>query len=107
MENIKEKAPDLFSRHGLDDDSFIDKYILPELNAMEVKAQLHEGEWRYSEPLVAHGPRTATNRLVAEMKGMLVKEQDTPNSGVRVIIINQAHRPPRQQITVPRLPAQP
>ncbi|MGB6718110.1 MAG: hypothetical protein WBE47_14270 [Candidatus Acidiferrales bacterium] len=33
LKNIGNRAPDLFSELGLDDDSFIEKYIIPALNA--------------------------------------------------------------------------
>lgn len=106
LKNIAQKAPDLFSRHGLDDDAFIEKHLLPALNAMEVKAFRSEEGIIYSKPLVAWGPRVATNRLVAEMKGLIVREQERPKEGIRVVIINQANRPPRpvkQAIEIPGL----
>ena len=47
--------------------------------------------------LEAHGQlggRTTTNRLVAEIKGMLVKEQEAPRTPVRVLVIDSNSRPP-------------
>lgn len=93
--NIKEKAPGLFDRHGLDDDAFVEKCIKPALFATEVKVFRSEDEIVYSKPLIAWGPRVSMNRLVAEMKGLVVKEQDTPGAQIRVVVINQANRPPR------------
>lgn len=81
VQNIKAKAPDLFGRHGLDDDTFIDKHILPTLNATETKAQLYEGKWKYSKPLAALSIRMQATRLVAEMKGLVLKEQENAACG--------------------------
>jgi hypothetical protein len=91
---IQNKMPDLFAELGLDDRSFIEKHILPALNAKEVKV-FHDGdEVVYSKPLIAWATRTATNRLVAEMKGMLVKEQEAPRYPIKVIVLDPSHRPP-------------
>lgn len=116
LENIKQKDPGLFERHGLDDDSFIEKHLKPALNATEVKvARIGDGTKRnpyrfiYSKPLPALGIRMQATRLVAEMKGLIVKEQDTPGAQIRVVVINQANRPPRITNTqpIPQIPGLP
>lgn len=93
LKNIQQKAPDLFERHGLDDDSFIKNHILPALNATEIKASQYQGRFIYSKPLEAWGPRMAAIRLVAEMKGMIVKERDAPATSIRTIVISAENRP--------------
>jgi hypothetical protein len=108
LESIKQKAPNLFERHGLDDDTFIEKHIKPALEATETKAFLYKGRFVYSRPLVAWAPRVQMIRLVAQMMGLIVKEQETPNSGIEVILIDQSNRPQRpknvtQVIDVPGL----
>lgn len=108
VQQIKAKAPDLFSRHGLDSDTFVEKCILPALRAQEVKVFRTEDKIIYSKPLVAWGPRVATNRLVAEMMGLVLKEQEDNRSQIRVVVINQAHRPPRAPIVpIPQIPGLP
>lgn len=72
LRNIQEKAPDLFERHGLDDDTFIETYI--RLNATETKCFLHNGRIIYSKPLIAHGRRVQMIQLVAKMKGLIKEE---------------------------------
>lgn len=84
--------------YGLDDDTFMEKHVKPLLYASETKAGLHEGKWRYSKPLAALSTRMQAARLIAEMKGLVLKKQESKASQVRVIIINQAHRPPRAPI---------
>lgn len=101
LANIKEKAIGLFERHGLDDDTFVEKCIKPALFATEVKVFRSEDEIVYSKPLIAWGPRVSMNRLVAEMKGMVIKEQESNAAQIRVVVINQANRPPRVINTQP------
>lgn len=93
MQNIKEKAPGLFERHGLDPDSFIDKHLLPRLNQNQVKCQLYEGEYVYSKPLEDGAVRMQATRLAAELLGLVVKERDTPATSIRVVVINAEDRP--------------
>lgn len=100
IERIKNKSSDLFARHGLDDDSFILKHIKPALEATEVKVFNGEHGIVYSEPLIAWGPRTTTNRLVAEMKGMINRDvEQGSGGGIKVLIINGSYRPPRDNGT--------
>jgi hypothetical protein len=95
MDRIAEKAPELFARHGLDDDSYVDKCILPLLNATELKVFNHNGKLIYSKPLPALGIRARMVELIAELKGMRVKEQETPRTPIRVVVLDPAHRPPQ------------
>lgn len=94
---MREKIPDLFERHGLDDDTFMEKHVLPRLNANLVRVFRSEDKVIYSKPLEDNATRMAATRLVAEMKGMLVKEQDAPGQQVKVIVVNQAYRPRRPE----------
>jgi hypothetical protein len=48
----------------------------------------------YSKPIINWAARVATNRLVAEMKGMLVREQEAPPSPVKILVIDSRNRPP-------------
>ena len=106
LKGIAKKMPDLFERHGLDDDSFIRDHILPALNATEVKAHFSGKKFHYSEPMVAWGPRTTTHNLVARLKGMSKEEQPQTAAGVKVVIINAGNRPPRPVVNVtPQTPA--
>ena len=112
MNNIRDKAPDLLARHGLDDDTFVEKCLLPLTKATETKVfKIGSGEesdpYRilYSKPLVAWGPRARAAELIANMKGLLVKEQETPGQQIRVVIVNAANRPPRREaIEIPSVP---
>jgi len=109
MERIREKAPDLFTRVGLDDESYILKHLVPLLEATEVKVFCYNGKLIYSKPLAALTIRARMVELIAELKGMKVKEQEKPRSGVKVLILNEAHRPqrrtaPASTLDIPCLP---
>jgi hypothetical protein len=51
------------------------KCVLPALKATETQFFQHNGKVKSSHTVVAWGPRVATNRLVAEMMGLLKQEQ--------------------------------
>lgn len=95
IESIKDKAPDLFARHGLDDDSFIKNYLVPALNAQETKFFAHEGIVKDQRDVIAWQPRTNTNALVARMKGMVVENREAPSTkiGIKVLIVPSEMRP--------------
>jgi|SRR6516162_4836995 hypothetical protein len=95
MQRIQSKAPELFASHELDDDSYIEKHVKPLLFATEVKVFNHSGKLIYSKPLPALGIRARMVELIAELKGMRVKEQETPRTPIRVVVLNPAHRPPQ------------
>jgi len=95
MQRIQEKAPELFAQHGLDDDSYIEKHVKPLLLATEVKVFNHDGKVIYSKPLPALSIRARMVELLAELKGMKAKGQDTPRTPIRVVVLNPAHRPPK------------
>lgn len=94
MKAIEQKAPDLFARHGLDDDSFLDKCILPALSATETRTVFSRNRWRYSRPLPDAAARNTANALVARMKGMIREQAPEATIGVKVLVVNAAHRPP-------------
>ena len=106
LQNIKAKAPNLFDRHGLTNDAFMEKHVIPALNATEIKAFHYKGRFVYSKPLIAWGPRVQMIRLVAEMMSLIVKEQETPNAGIKVVVIDQKMRPrrPPTNVTPPQVP---
>jgi hypothetical protein len=105
------KVPDLFERCGLDDEIFVNNCILPALRATETKCVQNPRHGKnqpafiYSKAMVAWQPRVATNRLVAEMKGLIKGDQENTAPSVRVLIIDASKRPPRRPQTEPGLPA--
>jgi hypothetical protein len=106
LKNIAAKLPDLFERHGLSDDDFVEKHLLPTMNATEVRVLLHRGKIRYSKPLIAWGPRVQMISLIVKMKGTVKEEQENSAPSFKVVVINAAHRPerPAVSITIPRFP---
>jgi len=96
MERIREKAPELFTRVGLDDESYILKHLVPLLEATEIKVFCYNGKPIYSRPLPALNVRARMVELIADLKGLRVKEQEKQRSGIKVLIVNEAHRPPNR-----------
>ena len=96
LKNIEPKAPELFGRHELDDDSFIEKHLIPALRATETLFFAHNGEVVSERKVKAWGIRMQAIELTARMKGMIVQEQErTPAQNIRVVILNANNRPPR------------
>jgi hypothetical protein len=92
---IEGKAADILEAEGITDKFFVRKCILPALFATETKVFNNEGRLTYSKPLIAWGPRTSTNALVAKMKGLIKEEQpQQPIDSIKIVTINASYRPP-------------
>jgi hypothetical protein len=105
LKSIQEKATDLFERHGLDDDTFIEKHIKPALRARQTKCFLYVGKIVYSKPLIAWAPRVQMIQLITKMKGMIREDAQQSAPGVKVVIVNAQNRPRRPAIDAsPTLP---
>ena len=103
MQRIQSKASELFARHGLDDDSYIEKHVKPLLVATEVKVFNYNGKVIYSRPLAALNVRARMVELIADLKGLRVKEQEKPRPGIKVLVVNGAHRPANRTTPAPAL----
>ena len=69
MQQIKKKMPHLMDEMGLTDDSLIGDYLVPLLNATQVKAFNHEGKVIYAEPQPALDIRLGALREAFKLKG--------------------------------------
>jgi hypothetical protein len=73
------------------------------LHATEVKP-FHAGRRiLYSKPLQALSIQARMVELIAELKGMRVKEQETPRTPIKVVVLNAAHRPPSKPSLPPAI----
>jgi len=61
----------------------------------------YNGKLIYSKPLAALNVRARMVELIAELKGMMVKEQETTRTPIKVLGIDSAHRPPIAGSSVP------
>ena len=84
---------------GLTDDSLIGDYLVPLLNATQVKAFNHEGKVIYAEPQPALDIRLGALREAFKLKGSYAPPPDASQSysGIRVINMEGIPRPNREK----------
>ena len=80
LEAIRVTMPAVLARHGLTDDSLIEKYLLPLLNAKETKFFAYEGRVCDEKDVVAWGPRRDGLDMAFKLRGDYVKEQKESTS---------------------------
>jgi hypothetical protein len=95
LDRIEKKLPDVFARHGLDDDSYVSKHLIPLLSAEEERVFCSNGEIKYSKPVPALPIRARMMELLADIKGLRAKAQESSKQSVTVVVLNPAHRAPR------------
>lgn len=90
-------------RDGLTGDTLIQKYLVPALNATEIKVAHHAGRFIYSKPVVAWGPRLSALDFAFRISGMYQTERESAKSSVKFVLANAENRPPRigQETLVP------
>jgi hypothetical protein len=94
LKTIEHRVPALMERDGLTGDTLIQKYLVPALNATEIKTAHHAGRFIYSKPLVAWGPRLTALDFAFRISGMYQTERESAASSVRVVVTNAENRPP-------------
>jgi len=86
--------PHLMDEMGLTDDSLIGDYLVPLLNATQVKAFNHEGKVIYSKPLKALDIRLRALEQAFKLKGSYAPVQDQQSyTGIQVILMDKIPRP--------------
>jgi hypothetical protein len=73
---IARKMPEVMNRLGLTDTFLIKNKLIPLLDATEVKAQLSDGQFVYSEPLAAHEVRLHALNMALKLKDAYPKKSD-------------------------------
>jgi hypothetical protein len=112
---IQKTAPELLAKHGLDDDSLIEKHLIPLLRAQETKyfAYTRKGKRLLLERNVAaHSIRANALDMAFKIRGLYLREQENKGPEFSAIVIDAAHRPDweamrraRPKIDVPGLNA--
>jgi hypothetical protein len=74
LEQIRKKMLELLDKHGLTDDSLIDKYLRPALEAKETKFAQFEGKFTDKRNVVAWGPRLTALDMALNLKGSFPRE---------------------------------
>jgi hypothetical protein len=115
LASIQKTAPELLAEHGLDDDSLIEKHLIPLLQAQKTKyfAYTRKGKRLLLERNVpAHSIRANALDVAFKIRGLYVREAENKGPEFSVIILNAAHRPDwdkmrraRPKIDVPGLKA--
>jgi|SRR5271156_274441 len=97
---IQKTAPELLAKHGLDDDSLIEKHLIPLLNAEETKfftLPVGKGKDRRlqieSRNTANWSARQAGLDMAFKVRGLYVREQENKAPEFSVIVIDGAHRP--------------
>jgi hypothetical protein len=112
---IQKTAPELLAKHGLDDDSLIEKHLIPLLQAQETKyfAYTRQGKRLLLERNVpAHSIRANALDMAFKIRGLYVREQENKGPEFSVVMIDRSYRPDwaamrcaQGKIEVPGLPA--
>jgi hypothetical protein len=119
LESIRKIAPELLARHGLDDDSLIDKHLLPLMNAEETKfftLPVGKGKDRRlqieSRKTANWSARQNGLDMAFKIRGLYVREQENKGPEFSVVMIDRSYRPDwaamrraQPKIEVPGLPA--
>jgi phage terminase small subunit len=69
LEGIRTKMPELLDRHGLTDESLIDKYLRPALEAEETKFAQKDGLFTDAKNVISWGPRLTALDMAFNLKG--------------------------------------
>ncbi len=96
LESIRKIAPELLARHGLDDDSLIDKHLLPLMNAEETKFfSLPVGKGKDRRLQIESRKSTRQNGLdmAFKIRGLYVRELENKGPEFSVVMIDRSHRP--------------
>lgn len=95
---------EFLDRMGLTDEVLYNKYIFPLLNAMETKFFQSEGKVTETCDVPDNSTRRYMVDLVCRIKGLYKAEAEAQATGIKVILVDRANRPPRlPTIDVPTL----
>ena len=96
LASIRKTAPGLLAKHGLDDDSLIEKHLIPLLKAQETKyfAYTRQGKRLLLERNVAaHSIRANALDMAFKIRGLYVREQENKGPEFSVVMIDRSYRP--------------
>lgn len=101
MKNIERKGGfDVYAAMGLTRDQFIQKNLVPALNATETKFFAHNGKVISKREVVNWQARLRAQDMTYQIAGEYKVEQQNFGPTFKTIIINAEHRPPRAEVSV-------
>ena len=89
---------DFLDRMGLTDEVLYNKYIFPLLEATETKFFQMEGKVTELREVADNSTRRFMVDLVCRIKGLYKAEAEAQATGIKVIVIDRANRPPRTPV---------
>jgi hypothetical protein len=92
-----ESILELLKQHGLDDDTVIEEYLVPLMNATETKFFAHKGKVVSKHEVPAWGPRAKGLDILSTMRGWYKSEQPNDGPQIRAVVIDLKNRPPQAQ----------
>ncbi len=75
LKAIRLKMPEVLERAGLTDESLVEKYLKPALQATETKFAQFEGQFTDEREVLAWGPRLTALDMVYNLKGSYAPKQ--------------------------------
>jgi hypothetical protein len=96
MKQIRGRVQDLMDKHGLSEDTLIDKYLRPLLDAEETVFFQKDGKVRQRVNVAALGIRLSSLRTAFELHGSYAPRdpKEAAQFGVKVIVVD-IPRPPK------------
>jgi len=96
MQQIRGRVPDLLDRHGLSEETLIDKYLRPLLDAKETVFFHKNGKVRQRVNVAALAIRLSSLRTAFELHGSYAPRdpKEAEQFGVKVIVVD-IPRPPK------------
>jgi|SRR6516165_8556763 hypothetical protein len=91
--------PQLMDEKGLTDEELIEKYLVPLLEATQVKVFNDDGTLIYSEPLIAWDIRLGALREAFKLKGSYAPPPEPAQAytGIQVIVMDKIPRPNQEK----------
>lgn len=93
LEAIRLKMPEVLERHGLTDDSLVENYLKPALEAQETEFAKFEGRITDQRDVVAWGPRLTALDIAFNLKGSYAPKGNQPIAPIAVQIVTNVNFP--------------
>jgi hypothetical protein len=95
LEGIKAKMPEILDAKGLTQDSVIERYLMPALEANETQFFANKGIVFDSRDTISWGPRLTALDLYFRLRGSYAPKDDSGGTNLSVNIVNLIDRPNR------------
>lgn len=93
LEAIRLKMPEVLEKAGLTDESLIENYLKPALQATETKFAQFEGQFSDEKEVLAWGPRLTALDIAFNLKGSYAPKGNQPIAPIAVQIVTNVNFP--------------